>query len=228
MTFPLPWSADGAIEKPADRNICAIHSALATTLGAAFATVASRLALVPVQDHLEPAGTLLKAERLCSLLEEGRHHHPQASRQERASAWMRAYFRVLLPAVVAPAFAGIRMDGGIANCRIGLRIGQPVALAFAMAPAVGVRINVEDIYGPLLADHAERAVRTAYAATGLSPRIAWSHAGRTLADLFGQFDPLPTLAEAVETHRLVVFGVPANAWFPVNNPLFHNPCPHGE
>ena len=212
---------------PADPHIGAIHSGL-DALGTAFARVAPRLALVPLQGRLEPAGSVLKVERLNSLLEEGRRHGAEGSRQERASIWLRAYFRILLPAMVAPAFAGIRMDGTVANCRLGLQAGQPVAVASMTAPALGVRINVEDLYGPLLADHAQRAVRAVYAATGLSPRIAWSHAGQELMDLFRRFDALPALAEAVETHRLVVFGVPANAWFPVHNPLFRIPCARGR
>ncbi|MCG5239397.1 ferric iron reductase [Azospirillum doebereinerae] len=224
MTIALSFPSCGChLETPTDPHMHAIQSGLAA-LGTAVAAVASRLALVPVQDRQEPARAVLKVERLCSLLEEGQRYGTQGSRQERASAWIRGYFRILLPAMVAPAFAGIRMYGAVANCRLGLRAGQPVAVASVTAPALGVRVNVEDLYGPLLADHAERVVRAAYAATGLSPRIAWSHAGEVLTNLFRPFDALPALAETVDTHRLVVFGVPANAWFPINNPLFRNPC----
>lgn len=218
-SFPL-------CERHAEPHGHAIQSGLAA-LGPVFARMGSGLALVPPQDHLEPARAVLKAERLCFLLKEGHRRAPRASRQELASAWMRRYFRILLPAMVVPAFAGIRMDAAVANCRLDLRTGLPVAVASVTTPTMG-RVNVEDLYGPLLADHAGRAVRAAYAATGLSPRVAWSHAGRVLMELFRPFDALPALAEAVETHRLVVFGVPANAWFPINNPLFHNSYAHGQ
>lgn len=172
-----------------------------------------------LRGNLEPAATLLSVKRLDRLFHGSPGHWPPASPVDFASAWLLSYFRLVIPAVVGPAFAGIQVHGGTANCRIGLRDGQPEVLDFVRDPASG-RVNVEDIYGPLLADHAELAVRTAYAATGLSPRVGWSHVAGELTRLYDRLEGPHHLAEALESHRLVVFGLPANGWFLACNPLF--------
>ena len=58
------------------------------------------------------------------------------------------------------------------------------------------------------------------AMTGLSPRLSRSLAGRTPREIFHRFSLAPALVEAVATHRLVVFGIAANGWFSIQNPLF--------
>lgn len=133
--------------------------------------------------------------------------------------WARQYLDVVLPAVVLPAFSGCRTNGAAGNCLLEHRAGRIVALTFADPPR-RARVNVEDLYGPLLAGHVERLARVAYAASGLLPRVTWPHARSVLAGLFRRFDGVPALAAMVAAHRVVVFDLRVTGWFPVNNPPY--------
>lgn len=167
---------------------------------------------IPCTDFLEPG-------HLSAVLAAYGQTWAGCDRRAVASDWTKAYFRALIPAVVVPALCGIGVDGGNGNTRLALDGARPSQLGFARLED-GVAVDVDAIYGRLLAGHVQPLAEAVRAVSGLSARVVWSNAGNLIAFLFREAGRLPALAPAAEAQAAAVTGRRAVPYLTGPNPLF--------
>lgn len=173
------------------------------------------------------SGTALLGEGLAPALAVYGARYPGGDPRAAASEWTKAYFRNVLPLLVAPAFVGVciaaapddvwvRLDGGGPTAAF---LRDPCVVRAAPGGPVPAGGDLERLYATLLGRHVAAVVTAVGAASGLAPRVVWSNAGALLAFVYRTAAGRPELAAAAR-HDAAVLGAAEVPWFDGRNPLF--------
>ncbi|HEV7368478.1 MAG TPA: siderophore-iron reductase FhuF [Arenibaculum sp.] len=169
------------------------------------------------------AGDALLGEGLAAALATYGARWPGGDPRAVGSDWTKAYFRTVLPPLLAPVFAGVVITAAPSDLWVRTEGGEPVAVHLRTGAAVrGEQRDPADLapfYGALLGRHAARVVAAVREASGLSPRVAWSNLGGLLAFAYRTLAGRPELAGAAARHAEAVLGRPEVPWFDGRNPL---------